>query len=82
MELSHTQAGANLTSCELDETCAVLDCDAVMSEFGSALLGSEEGEAFLAHYCGLDFIGKPAESAVETTVDSSAGLKGSLESGK
>jgi hypothetical protein len=67
MERSHTQAGADLTSCDLDETCAELDCDAVILEFGDALQGTPEGEAFLAHYCGLDFIGKKTASATGAT---------------
>ena len=67
MERSHTQAGADLTSCDLDEACAALDCDAVILEFGDALLGTPEGEAFLAHYCGLDFIGKKTASATGAT---------------
>lgn len=53
-----TPAGAPLTSCDLDEACADLDCDAVMVEFGDALLESDDGQAFLAHYCGLEYVEK------------------------
>ena len=51
-----TPAGAPLTSCDLDDTCADLDCDAVMDEFGDTLLETSEGQDFLAHYCGLDYM--------------------------
>ncbi len=53
-----TPAGAPVTSCDLDETCADLDCDAILDEFGESLSESSDGQDFLAHYCGLDYVDK------------------------
>jgi hypothetical protein len=53
-----TPAGAPVTTCDLDENCADLDCDAVMDEFGGTLLETSVGQDFLAHYCGLDYMDK------------------------
>jgi len=53
-----TQAGANLTSCDLDDACIQLDCVAVMNEFGETLGESIEGQDFVAHYCGLEYVNK------------------------
>jgi len=56
MVISHTSAGAELLACDLDETCADLDCDALVDEFGEALGETPEGLEFVAHYCGLDYV--------------------------
>lgn len=53
-----TPAGAPVTSCDLDENCADLDCDAVMDEFGETLLKTSTGQEFIVHYCGLDYMDK------------------------
>lgn len=57
-QLPETPSGAHLSTCELDEACARLDCDAVLDEFGEALQESHDGQDFLAHYCGLDYVEK------------------------
>lgn len=57
-QLPITQSGAPVASCDLDETCADLDCGAVLDEFGDSLLESNEGLEFLSHYCGLDYMEK------------------------
>lgn len=51
-----TPAGAPITTCDLDETCASLDCDVVLEDFGETLGNTVEGQEFLAHYCGLDYV--------------------------
>jgi len=53
-----TPSGAPVTSCDLDENCADLDCDAILSEFGETLMESPDGKDFLAHYCGLEYMEK------------------------
>lgn len=53
-----TPGGAAVTSCNLDEACADLDCDAVLDEFGKALRNNDGGKDFLAHYCGLEYVEK------------------------
>ena len=53
-----TPGGATVTSCNLDDACADLDCDAVLDEFGKALQGNSAGKDFLAHYCGLEYVEK------------------------
>jgi len=58
-QLTHvplTPAGAPLTTCDPDDTCAELDCDAVLEEFGETLGKTAEGKEFIAHYCGLDYV--------------------------
>ena len=47
-----------MVSCDLDEACADVDCDALMDEFGMVLLENPYGEEFVAHYCGLDYVEK------------------------
>lgn len=56
MNIPHTTPGAPLLACELDETCASLDCDALMEDYADALLSSPEGEEFVAHYCGPRYL--------------------------
>jgi hypothetical protein len=56
-----TPAGAPVTSCDLDEACLALDCNEVMDEFGDMLLESNDGQEFLAYYCGLDYVEKLPE---------------------
>ena len=51
-------AGAPVASCDQDQKCTHLDCDAVVSEFGQALAESTEGKEFVAHYCGLEYVNK------------------------
>lgn len=53
-----TPAGGPVTSCDLDENCTDLDCDAVMDEFGNTLMETSDGQEFIAHYCGLEYMDK------------------------
>jgi hypothetical protein len=53
-----TPGGAAVTSCDLDDTCAELDCDDVLDELGKASLDNADGMDFLAHYCGLEYVKK------------------------
>lgn len=62
METPTTPFGSKLLPCNLDESCAVLDCEAVMHDYGDALLASPEGEEFVAHYCGHQFLSQEPES--------------------
>lgn len=54
-----TQSGAQLLSCELDDNCPTLDCDAVLDEYDEALMATPEGSDFVAHYCGLRYLERP-----------------------
>lgn len=56
MHTSTTQSGARLLSCDLDENCADLDCDALLDEYDTALMASPAGSEFVAHYCGLRYL--------------------------
>lgn len=58
IHLPETPAGATLSSCDLDEACTHLDCDAVVDEFGQVLRKTNDGKEFLAHYCGLEYVEK------------------------
>lgn len=58
METPLTPAGGKLLSCDLDEACPILDCDADLDEFAASLLETPEGADFVAHYCGLEYLGK------------------------
>jgi hypothetical protein len=53
-----TPGGATLVSCDLDEACTEVDCDAVIDEFGMVLLENSYGTEYVAHYCGLDYVEK------------------------
>ncbi|PIV88484.1 MAG: hypothetical protein COW48_05740 [Hydrogenophilales bacterium CG17_big_fil_post_rev_8_21_14_2_50_63_12] len=53
-----TTAGGKLLACALDDACSTLDCDAVMDDYADALLASAEGEEFVAHYCGVQYLRK------------------------
>jgi len=56
MQTPTTQSGARLLSCDLDENCANLDCDALLDEYDIALMESPEGDRLVAHYCGLRYL--------------------------
>jgi hypothetical protein len=60
-----TTAGGKLLSCELDETCSTLDCDAVMEDYADALLTSTEGAEFVAHYCGTRYLHPVTSEEIE-----------------
>lgn len=55
-EIPYSPGGAPLTSCDLDDNCTKLDCDAILAEYGDSLEMSDEGRDFLTHYCGLDYV--------------------------
>ncbi len=59
MDAPNTTAGGKLLSCAMDDACSTLDCDAVMKDYADALLTSQEGEDFLAHYCGVQYLQRP-----------------------
>ena len=56
MEAPNTMSGAKLLPCNLDDACSTLDCAAVMATYADALLASQEGEEFVAHYCGVEYL--------------------------
>jgi hypothetical protein len=59
MDAPNTTAGGKLLPCDMDDACSTLDCDTVMHDYGDALLASPEGEEFVAHYCGVQYLKKP-----------------------
>lgn len=63
MEAPNTTAGGKLLPCDMDDACSTLDCDAVMKDYADALLASPEGEEFVAHYCGVQYLRKPTPEA-------------------
>lgn len=64
MEAPNTTAGGKLLACELDDACSTLDCDALMNDYAEALLSTPEGEEFVAHYCGRQYLTRtPDEDA-------------------
>jgi len=65
MEAPNTTAGGKLLPCDLDDACSTLDCDAIMDDYSEALLAGPEGVDFVAHYCGLQYLCKPASEADE-----------------
>jgi hypothetical protein len=58
METPITPSGGKLLSCDLDEACPILDCEADLDDYASTLLESPDGADFVAHYCGLEYLGK------------------------
>jgi len=60
MEAPNTTAGGKLLPCDMDDACSTLDCDAVMEDYGDALLASQEGEEFVGHYCGVQYLQRAA----------------------
>jgi len=59
MEAPNTTAGGKLLPCSMDDACSTLDCVAVMEDYADALLASSEGEEFVAHYCGRQYLRRP-----------------------
>lgn len=56
MDAPTTPAGGKLLTCDLEDTCTVLDCEEVMEQYADALLESHEGTEFVVHYCGLEYL--------------------------
>lgn len=49
-----TQAGAKIAACDQDHECTLLSCDNCLKELPSGDAIREEGEDYVAHFCGLD----------------------------
>ncbi|MGO9444536.1 MAG: DUF3330 domain-containing protein [Thiobacillaceae bacterium] len=49
-----TPSGATLMDCESDHQCTVLTCDMCLVELPNDAAMREEGEDYIAHFCGLD----------------------------
>lgn len=49
-----TPAGAPVLACEDDHECTVLTCDFCLKELPPSDAVREEGEDYVAHFCGLD----------------------------
>lgn len=58
METPITPAGGKLLSCELDEACTILDCESDLEDYAPTLLETADGADLVAHYCGLEYLGK------------------------
>ncbi len=58
MATPQTPAGAKLLPCDQDETCPILDCDAELDDYAPSLMETPDGVDFVAHYCGLEYLGK------------------------
>ncbi len=56
MDAPMTPAGGKLLTCDLEDTCTALNCEEVMDLYANALMESQEGTEFIAHYCGLDYL--------------------------
>jgi hypothetical protein len=52
--LNTTLVGAPLLDCESDHECTMLTCDMCLVELPANDAISEEGEDYIAHFCGLD----------------------------
>ncbi len=63
MEAPDTMSGGKLLSCSLDDACSTLDCAVVMENYADALLASAEGEEFVAHYCGVEYLTRTVTEA-------------------
>lgn len=48
-----TPAGAPVLACEQDHECTVLTCDYCLKELPSSDAIREEGDDYVAHFCGL-----------------------------
>ena len=49
----HTPAGAPVLNCENDHVCTVLTCDFCLKDLPAKDSIREEGEDYVAHFCGL-----------------------------
>jgi hypothetical protein len=49
-----TPTGARLLDCESDHQCTMLTCDMCLIELPGDDAIREEGEDYIAHFCGLD----------------------------
>jgi hypothetical protein len=48
-----TPSGAPVLACEDDHECTMLTCDFCLKELPSSKAIREEGEDYVAHFCGL-----------------------------
>ncbi|HNA30142.1 MAG TPA: hypothetical protein PLQ64_14100 [Thiobacillaceae bacterium] len=53
-----THTGAKSPPRDLEGDCPILDCDADLDDYAPSLLETPDGADFIAHYCGLDYLGK------------------------
>lgn len=51
---NQTPAGSPLLDCENDHECTVLACDFCLKELPDSGPIAEEGQDYIAHFCGLD----------------------------
>jgi hypothetical protein len=58
MQTPITPAGGKVLACKLDEACPILDCDDELEDYAQVLMEAPEGADLLAHYCGLDYLGR------------------------
>ncbi len=58
MDTPITPAGGKLLSCDLDDACPILDCETDIDGYAPSLLETADGADFVAHYCGLEYLGK------------------------
>lgn len=62
MDSSTTLSGAHLLTCDQDDACPAVDCDALIIEYTEALQGVPEAAEVVAHYCGLGYADKLSSS--------------------
>ena len=69
MDASKTLSGAQLLSCELDDACPSLDCDALVIEYKQVLQADPEAAEVIAHFCGLGYVDKlKADQTIESSL--------------
>lgn len=60
MDSSTTLSGAQLLTCDQDEACPAVDCEALITEYSETFQGVPDAVEVVAHYCGLDYADKLA----------------------
>lgn len=58
MKAPVTPTGAPVLSCDLDDHCVQVDCEADLPELPDSLADNPEAPDYVAHYCGLDYLAK------------------------
>jgi hypothetical protein len=51
-------SGGKPLSCEMDDACPILDCESEFDEYAPTVLETPDGADAVAHYCGLDYLGR------------------------
>ncbi|MCS6786735.1 MAG: hypothetical protein NZ524_06865 [Thiobacillaceae bacterium] len=56
--------GAPVLSCDLDDHCVHVDCEADLPELPESLVHNPQVPDYVAHYCGLDYLAnkRPADA--------------------